>query len=141
MTDCTECKYFISCDLGKQAFYKITGTPCKEFKKEGETMAEQKIKMKINRYIKTIGENDLILDNGSCIQVVTQNGACVGFGHYACLGMSKKLFRDLKTCGFIFVDEKTTKKANAPYQKPWLTYYRFDIDRMIKSGGYEVVTE
>ena len=32
MTDCTECKYFVLCDLAKLAFYKITGTPCKEFK-------------------------------------------------------------------------------------------------------------
>lgn len=34
-TDCTECKYFVLCDLAKQAFHKITGTPCREFKKEG----------------------------------------------------------------------------------------------------------
>lgn len=33
-----------------------------------------KIKMKINKYVKCIGKDDLILDNGACIQVVTQEG-------------------------------------------------------------------
>ena len=45
--------------------------------------------------------------------------------------MSKKLFKELKNLCFIFVDEERTKKANEPYDKPFLTYYRFDIDRMI----------
>lgn len=89
-----------------------------------------KIEMKINRYVKCIGEDDLILDNGTCIQVVTQEGP---------LPMSKKLFKDLKTCVFIYIDEKLTEKANKPYKNPFLTYYRFDIDKMIKSGGYKVV--
>lgn len=29
--DCTECKHFISCESGKQIFYKISQTPCTEF--------------------------------------------------------------------------------------------------------------
>lgn len=32
-TICTDCKYFVLCDLEKQAFYKITGEPCAEFVK------------------------------------------------------------------------------------------------------------
>ena len=92
--------------------------------------------MKINRYIKAIGKDDLILDNGACIQVTTQYGSWSEWS-YAPLCMSKKLFKDLKTCGFIFVDEEETKKANAPYKNPFLTYYRFDIDKLI-SNGYEV---
>ena len=92
--------------------------------------------MKINKYIKPIGKDDLILDNGSCIQVVTQKGSWGNYG-YAPLCMSKKLFKDLKTCSFIIVDEELTKKANEPYKNPFLTYYRFDIDRLI-SNGYEV---
>lgn len=36
MTDCTKCKYFVACDLGKQAFYKMTDTPCREFKSAEE---------------------------------------------------------------------------------------------------------
>jgi hypothetical protein len=103
-------------------------------------MSNKKIIMKINRYTKHIGKDDLILDNGSCIQVTTQTGASLGWGQFSYLQMSKKLFKDLKTCGFIFVDEIKTKKANEPYDKPFLTYYRFDIDRMI-TNGYEVVGE
>lgn len=97
-----------------------------------------KIEMKINRYVKCIGKDDLILDNGACIQVVTQEGPFVNFG-YAPVPMSKKLFKDLKTCGFIYIDEKLTEKANEPYKNSFLTYYRFNIDKMIKSGGYKVV--
>ena len=102
-------------------------------------MTDKKIEIKIGRYIKHIDKDDLILDNGSCIQVTTQTGAYLDWGRYAYLQMSKKLFRDLKTCAFIFVDEEKTRKANEPYEKPFLTYYRFDIDQMIKSGGYKVV--
>ncbi len=36
MTDCLECKYFISCESGKQYFHKITETSCDEFQKEKE---------------------------------------------------------------------------------------------------------
>ena len=97
-----------------------------------------KIEMKINRYVKHIGKDDLILDNGACIQVTTQKGAWIEWD-YAPLIMSKKLFKDLKTCGFIYVDKAKTNKANEKYKH--LTYYRFDIERMIKSGGYTVVEE
>lgn len=31
---CTECRYLILCNLDKQAFYKITGTPCEEFQRK-----------------------------------------------------------------------------------------------------------
>lgn len=103
-------------------------------------MTDKKIKMKIGRYIKNIDKDDLILDNGACIQVTTQIGASLGWGQFSHLAMSKKLFKELKTCAFIFVDEERTKKANEPYAKPFLTYYRFDIDRMIEVG-YEVVEE
>jgi hypothetical protein len=101
-------------------------------------MTDKKIKIKIGRYEKLIGKDDLILDNGACIQVTTQIGTALGWGQFANLQMSKKLFKDLKTCTFIFVDEERTRKANEKYEKAFLTYYRFDIDRMIKNG-YEVI--
>lgn len=101
-------------------------------------MTDKKIKIKIGRYEKYIGKNDLILDNGACIQVITQRGAW-GTWNYTSLTMGKKLFKDLKKLCFIFVDEEKTKKENERYQKPRFIYYRFDIDRMIESGGYEVI--
>ena len=36
---CPTCKRFVLCDLDKQAFYKVTGTRCDEYKekeKDGE---------------------------------------------------------------------------------------------------------
>lgn len=96
----------------------------------------KKIRLKIGRKVYAVGENDLILDNGAIIQITTIL-IRDGWSSYS-LKMSKKLFKDLKTCAFIFKDEKLTRDANLQYDKPFLTYYRFDIDKMIKNG-YEVV--
>lgn len=98
-----------------------------------------KIEMKINRYITHIGKDDLILDNGNIIQVPTQKGHW-GVWDYAPLQMSKKLFKLLKDSEFIYIDEALTEKANARYKKPFLTYYRFDIDKLIENG-YPIVKE
>lgn len=98
-----------------------------------------KIEMKIGRYIRHIGENDLILDNGACIQIITQTGKW-NMWYASPLIMSKKLFKELKTCGFIFIDKNRTDKANEQYKNPFLTCYRFDIDRLIKNG-YPIVKE
>ena len=55
-------------------------------------MSDKKVVMKINRYMKLIGKNDLILDNGCVIQVTTQKGSFVDYS-YSPLIMSKKLFK------------------------------------------------
>lgn len=98
-----------------------------------------KVIMKINRYVKHIGADDLILDNGSCIQVTTQKGVWVNY-NYAPVQMSKKQFKKLKVDGSIFVDKEKTDQANAKYKTPFLTYYRFDIDKLIENG-YPIVEE
>lgn len=55
------------------------------------------VKLKVGRNILDISENDLILDNGACYQIVTQK---IGYGfNKAVPKMSKKLFSDLKTQG------------------------------------------
>lgn len=97
-----------------------------------------KIEMKINRYIRLIGKDDLILDNGACVRVMTQRGAW-GDWHYTPLTMSKKMFNELKKFDFIYLDEEKTKQENKHYKEPWLFCYRFNIDKMIKSGGYKAV--
>lgn len=99
-----------------------------------------KIEMKINRYERLIGEDDLILDNGSCIQVVTQKGGFAQYG-YAPLIMSKKLFNELKKIDFIYLDVFKTKEANKNFNTQRLFYFRFNIDLMAESGGYKVVKE
>lgn len=58
------------------------------------------VKLKVGRNILDISENDLILDNGACYQIVTQK---IGYGfNKAVPKMSKKLFSDLKNTGLIF---------------------------------------
>ena len=54
------------------------------------------VKLKVGRNILDIDENDLILDNGACYQIITKE---IGkaFSHYPPV-MSKKLFNDLKKC-------------------------------------------
>lgn len=98
-----------------------------------------KVEIKFGRYVKLIDKNDLILDNGVCFQVVTQQGARTGWIGHSPVRMSKKLFNELKKCDFIFLDVSKTKKANEHYNTPWLFYFRFDIDKMIASCGYKVV--
>lgn len=98
-----------------------------------------KVIMKINKFVKHIGVDDLILDNGACIQVTTQTGFWTSWD-YAPLIMSKKQFVKLKADGSIFVDKEKTDRANAKYKTPFLTYYRFDIDKLIENG-YPIAEE
>ena len=102
-------------------------------------MSKKKIVMKINRYIKKIGEDDLILDNGSVIQVTTQTGAFSGY-HYGAMIMSKKLFNELKKFDLIFLDVAKTKQANPNINPPRLFYFRFNIEKLERMG-YEVIEE
>ena len=52
--------------------------------------------------------------------------------------MSKKLINELRKHDFIYLDVGKTKKANEKYPTEKLFYFRFDIEKMIASGGYEV---
>lgn len=97
------------------------------------------LKIKIGRNIVEVCEDDVILDNELCVQVLTRKGSYNGFCGWASLIMSKKLFRQLKTCLYIVPDEKLDDKALKNYPSGTLHYYRFDIDRMIKSGAYETI--
>lgn len=96
-------------------------------------MTNKKIKLKIGRQIYNIGAKDIIMDNGAIVQLITQNGLFRDWT-YTVPVLSKKLFKDLKTCCFIFEDQKLIKK----YNNLKLVYYRFNIERMIEMG-YEVV--
>lgn len=93
-------------------------------------MTNKKIKLKIGRKVYNIGANDILMDNGALVQLTTQNGP---FRDWTVPVLSKKLFKDLKTCCFIFEDKELTKK----YSNLKLVYYRFNIERMIEMG-YEV---
>lgn len=95
-------------------------------------MTNKKIKLKIGRKIYNIGANDILMDNGALVQLTTQNGPFRDWT-YTVPVLSKKLFKDLKACCFIFEDQELTKK----YSNLKLVYYRFNIERMIEMG-YEV---
>lgn len=99
-------------------------------------MSNKKVKIKINRYMLEIGMNDYLLDNGACIQVASQKRFVSDWQKQTVL-MSKKLFNELRKHNYIFIDEQLTSKANENYSKPFLTYFRFDIDKMIASGDYK----
>ena len=84
-------------------------------------MTDKKIKLKIGRQIYNIGAKDIIM--------ITQKGPFRDYS-YTVPTLSKKLFKDLKTCCFIFEDQELAKK----YSNLKLVYYRFNIERMIEMG-------
>lgn len=85
-------------------------------------MTNKKIKLKIGRKVYNIGANDILMDNGVLVQLTTQNGPFRDWTYTAPV-LSKKLFKDLKSCCFIFEDQELTKK----YSNLKLVYYRFNI--------------
>lgn len=90
------------------------------------------MELKIGRRIIDIDENDLILDNGVCYQIVTKE---IGTGFYKSSPvMSKKLFSELKKLEFIFTSDGLRLQAEKRYGHTGLTYWKFNIDRMKKSG-------
>ena len=91
------------------------------------------IQLKVGRNILNIDENDLILDNGSCYQIVTKH---VGSGfNKAAPVVSKKLFADLKKCELIFTSEGLRLAAIQRYGNHVQTYWKFNVERM-KEMGY-----
>lgn len=40
MTDCTKCKYFVSCESQKQMFHASTGIKCDEFEEKSDKIAK-----------------------------------------------------------------------------------------------------
>ena len=91
------------------------------------------VKLKVGRNILNIDENDLILDNGACYQIVTKEVGC-GLNSYIPV-MSKKLFNDLKRCELIFTSEGLKQDAINNYGISSLTYWKFNVEKM-KELGY-----
>lgn len=89
-------------------------------------------KLKVGRNIFEVTDNDLILDNGACYQIITKEVG-TAFDRYPPL-MSKKLFSELKKCGLVFTNEALKQNATKQYGSSVVTYYKFDIQRMEKLG-------
>lgn len=97
-----------------------------------------KTKIKVGRKIFTIQESDLILDNGSCYQILRQNNE----GKYRLYNdLSKKLFHELRSLGGVFTSEGLRLQAFQNYQSERYTYWKFDIEYMVKHLGFEEVNE
>lgn len=90
------------------------------------------IKLKVGRNILDIDDNDLILDNGACYQIVTKR---VGFGPKEFIPvMSKKLFHDLKQCSLIFTSEALKQAAKEKYENPQVEFWKFNVNAIKKLG-------
>ncbi len=90
------------------------------------------VKLKVGRNILDIDENDLILDDGACYQIITKR---IGFGFNESIPvMSKKLFADLKKCELIFTSERLRQAAIEKYGNSVVAFWKFNIDKMQKMG-------
>lgn len=52
--------------------------------------------IKIGRNEYTFTEDDVFLDNGSCIQVLTRDGVSQGYARYSPLCLTQKAIKDLE---------------------------------------------
>lgn len=90
------------------------------------------VKLKVGRNVIDINESDLILDNGSCYQIITKEVGS-GFNRYAPV-MSKKLFNELKNLELIFTSEGLRQNAIEKYGSNVMTFWKFNVNRMQKWG-------
>lgn len=90
------------------------------------------VKLKVGRNIFDIDDNDLILDNGSCYQIITKE-IRKGFDRIT-PKMSSKLFNDLKKCELIFTSEGLRQAAIEKYGNSVVAFWKFDVDQMKKMG-------
>lgn len=90
------------------------------------------IKLKVGRDILEIDKNDLILDNGTCYQIITKEVGKIDCRHSPV--MSKKLFSDLRKYELIFTNEELRQTAIRKYNTDKFSLWKFDIDWMKKVG-------
>ncbi len=93
---------------------------------------DEVVKLKVGRNIFDIDENDLILDNGACYMLVTQE-IIKNYSSYSPT-VSKKLFTDLKKCELIFTSEGLRQAAIKRYGNSVVTFWEFNIKKMQKMG-------
>lgn len=92
---------------------------------------EYTVTLKIGRNILTLGENDLILYNGACYQIVTKEVGN-GWNTYHPV-ISKSLFNKLKKLSFVRTNSMLKENAEAKYKCSGLTYWQFNIFNMIEN--------
>lgn len=97
-----------------------------------QTGDDEVVKLKVGRNIFDIDENDLILDNGACYILVTQE-IIKNYSNYSPT-VSKKLFTDLKKSELIFTSEGLRQAAIKRYGNSVVTFWKFNIRQMQKMG-------
>lgn len=90
------------------------------------------VKLKVGRNVFDIDNNDLILDNGACYQIITKE-IRKGFDRIT-PKMSNRLFNDLKKCELIFTSEGLRQAAIKKYGNSAVTFWKFDVIQMKKMG-------
>lgn len=90
------------------------------------------VKLKVGRNILDIDENDMILDNGKCYQIITKK-IRRGFDSFTPI-MSKKLFNDLEKSDLIFTSEGLRQSAINTYGSNVITFWKFNTDKMKRMG-------
>ncbi len=90
------------------------------------------VKLKVGRNVFDIDNNDLILDNGVCYQIITKE-IRKGFDRII-PKISSKLFNDLKKYELIFTSEGLRQAAIEKYGNSVETFWKFNIDQMQKMG-------
>lgn len=91
-----------------------------------------KVQIKIGRRVFCVSEDDIVLDSGSIVQLITQ-GYTDGW-YMVCPKLSKKLFKDLKALLILYTDAELEEYTKKHYPYPDTKCYKFDIPRMIKLG-------
>lgn len=97
-----------------------------------QTGDDEVVKLKVGKNIFDIDENDLILDNGACYILVTQE-IIKNYSSYSPT-VSKKLFTDLKKSELIFTSEGLRQAAIKRYGNSVVTFWKFNIRQMRKMG-------
>lgn len=86
------------------------------------------MELKIGRNIYDVNERDLLLDNGSCFQLITLSCG-IGLDSQLPVKLSKKLVKDLKKSNAIYTNDDLKMAAEGRYYSG-MTFWKFDIKKM-----------
>ena len=86
------------------------------------------MELKIGKNIYDVDERDLLLDNGSCFQLVTSSCG-IGLDSQSPAKLSKKLVKDLKKSNAIYTNDDLKMAAEGRYYSG-VTFWKFDIEKM-----------
>ena len=84
--------------------------------------------LKVGRDILDINEKDIILDKGSCYQIITKEVGKL-WETYSPI-ISKSLFSKLNKCGAVYTNEMLKKKAFERYHSNSCTFWAFDMKKL-----------